>query len=325
MSRTLAVQSVHREARLCTGAVQSCTAVTMDFDWNDLRLLLAIERAGSLSGAGKLVGVDHSTVSRRLAALEAALGDKLVARSPDGVLWTAPGNDALALAHAIDDAVHKFQRGRQTKGCAPAGRVRISTPSGMPSFLVRHLQPLRERFPALDIEVLGDNRQVDLARGEADLAVRMAKPSQPSMVSKRAGALGWGVYASKEYIELHGAPQKPGDFAGHALILYVASLGHVVGPKWLEEHSRGGRVVMRADSTQTALVALLGGVGVSVIPCFQAAGQPALMRVQDERVAQNDAYVVFHEDLRNVPAVRAVADELVAIFKREASFLRGDR
>src|SRR5262249_29537482 len=149
------------------------------FDWDDLRVLLALERCGSISGAARELKVDHSTVSRRLAALEQALGVRLVTRAADGLVFTPAGERALASARTLEGQLAHLENAVHSEVAEVEGTVRVSTPAGAAYLVTRLLDPLREKHPALTVEVSGVNRQVDLKRREADVAMRMGRPQQP--------------------------------------------------------------------------------------------------------------------------------------------------
>src|SRR5262249_41615405 len=141
-------------------------------DWNDLRYFLAIARAGTLVGAGRELGVEHTTVSRRLAALETTLGTRLFVRGPEGLLLTGAGTDILPCAEAVAAQIEAIERRISGGDSRVEGVVRLAIPESMNQYTMQMLAALRERYPALRVEVLTDNRAFDLRRGEADVALR---------------------------------------------------------------------------------------------------------------------------------------------------------
>jgi DNA-binding transcriptional LysR family regulator len=303
------------------GAHALCKNPQVALDWDDLRILLALEAAGSVSGAARALEVDHSTVSRRLAAIEEALGRRLVTRASTGLVWTDAGTSAVAAARAVEAEMIALRR--KLEPSVIDGLVRVSVPAGLAALVTRWLAPIGDANPALRIEVTGATATIDLRRREADLALRMAKPTQPDLIARPALTLGWAVYAAPSYLARRERPAQLGAFAGHDLVLYAPTMQHVAGAAWLEAHQGGGTVRVRAENTQAALLAIVDGLGIGVVPCFQTAGT-GLERVFDDVVASHDGWVVCHEDERHTPRVRLVADALIAALDRERVLLRGE-
>jgi DNA-binding transcriptional LysR family regulator len=293
------------------------------FDWNDLRHFLAVARGRTLAGAARLLEVEHSTVSRRLAALEGALGCKLFTRTPDGLLPTEAGQELLPLAEQIEQAVAAIERRAGGGDSRVEGRVRVTTSEGFTGFLVKRLPRLRERHPELVVEVLTGNQSLDLARGEADLAVRIARTDDPTLVCRKLGVIGWALYAARGYLERHPPPPDARDLRDQEIVGYEADLSGIPGARWLEQHGAGARVVLRGNSILSALNAALAGMGIAALPCFIAEAEPTLVRVCAEGIGSRDLWLVAHPDLLRVARVRAVMDFLVEIAAEAAGTLAG--
>lgn len=264
-------------------------------DWNDLRFLLAVAREGTLAGAARALSVEHTTVGRRLGALEKALGARLFDRTPDGFRLTAAGRAVLPHAAAAESAMEAIVRAVAGEDERVEGRVRITTSEGFTGFLVRLLPALRARHPALLVEVLSGNERLDLMRGEADLAIRIAPTDQQDLVVKKLADLGWSLYAASGY-------------AGDDVIGFDAKLGQVPGALWLEEHKKGAHVAIRCDSILSALNAALVGMGIAALPCFLADSEATLRRLTHEVIGTRPVFLVVHRDLARVARVRAVID-----------------
>jgi len=292
-------------------------------NWDDFKVLLALARGGSVAGAARSLCVDHSTVSRRLAALEEAVGVRLLLRGGREFGWTAEGHAALAAAEAIERAVAEGLRTCRAAKLEVSGSIRLSCPSGVVATLVKLLPAMREKHPALAVEVIGDNRTIDLAKGEADIALRMFRPTEAGLVARRTLEMGWGVYASRAYIAEHGLPASADDLSGHRLVLYLDSLLRVPGPRWLEDHRGPDTLCMRVDNTEVASSAIASGGGIGIIPCFEAAGHPEMVRVFPEPVAFNTGWIVYHEASRDTARVRAAVDALVEFFEAHAAVFAG--
>jgi DNA-binding transcriptional LysR family regulator len=292
-------------------------------DWNDLRYFLAVRRAGSLAGAARALKVEHSTVSRRLAALEEALGAKLFLRGPDGFTST-PAGDALAPhAEAMEAAAQAVTRKVAGGDERASGTVRLTTSEVFSGFVVKRLGPLRARHPDLLVEVLSGNNPYDLSKGEADVAIRIMTTNDPDLRVRKLADCGWSLYAAKGYVDHRGAPPSPGRLAGHDVIGFDETLAKVPGALWLDAHAEGARVVMRASSIMSVLNACLAGMGVSVLPCLLGDVEPTLVRLAPAILGARPMFLVVHPDRATVARVRVVMDYIAEIMAAESKLLEG--
>jgi DNA-binding transcriptional LysR family regulator len=294
-----------------------------DPEWSDFKVILAIGRGGSVAGAARVLGVDQSTVSRRLTALEETLGARLVVRGGRDFCLTSEGRRAVAAAEAVESAISAATRDIRSAKLEVAGSVVVSCASGLVNGITNLLPPFLDKQPLLSIELCADNRAVDLARGEADVAIRMFRPTEPGLVARRTFELGWSVYASKAYVAEHGAPASPTDFAQHRLIVYNESMLRAAGPRWLEDNRGCAKIALRADNTEMAGNAIASGNGVGVVPCFAERLRPDLVRCFPEPVATATGWLAYHETLRDSARVRAAVDVLVELFEAHASLFSG--
>lgn len=295
----------------------------MELDWNDLTVLGALARGGSVAGAARVLSVDASTVSRRLAALEEALGAQLVVRGGREIAWTAEGRLALAAAERVEEQIGELGRAIRAAKTGVAGTVRVTcTPA-----TVLHLSPLaaraRELHPELRVEIAGQLAVADLAKGEADVALRSAKPTAADLVARRGVDVGWYLVASTSYAERNGLPVTEGELAAHPMVLYAASMSEVAGPRWAEEHGRGGPGALRLDSPDAVTYAIASGAGLGVIPYPSMHGRADLVRVFPDAVAWNHLWIVYHQTQRDSARVRAVVDLLVRHLEDEARCYTG--
>jgi DNA-binding transcriptional LysR family regulator len=292
-------------------------------NWDDFRHFLAVARAGTLAGAARDLKVEHTTVGRRLAALERALGTRLFTRSPDGFALTRAGQDILPLADEMLEKVDGILRRVSGEDERVTGTVRVTTSESLSGYLVRHFAEFRLRHPELMVEVLSGNRAFDLMRGEADLAVRVRLDSEPDLIARKIAVAAWALYASPTYLERKGAPKGPGDLAGADVIGFDASLASVPGAVWIAEHGKAARFVMRANSIVAAMNATLVGMGIGALPCFAADGEPGLKKLGPGTIGERDVFVVVHPDLARVARVRVVMDFVVEVFRRDAGLWDG--
>jgi DNA-binding transcriptional LysR family regulator len=293
-------------------------------DWDDFRYVLALRRAGSLGAAARSLEVEQSTASRRLAALEAALGAKLVTRTGDGVVLNEAGHLAADLAETIERGVDDFERKIGGADLRPEGVVRLATTETMASFLMAGLIPLRREHPKIQVELVVSNAPQDLMRREADLAVRLFREQNPALVARKIGDVGWSIYASSTYVERTkctlGAELS---LHGHAVIGYGDSLARSAAAAWIAAHARPEDIVLTGGSVAAVQNAIKAGIGISVLPCFTAHADAALVRLTDKTIATIEAFLVIPPDHKDTLRVRLVMDAIAALFSRERAALAG--
>ena len=293
-------------------------------EWSDFKVLLALARAGSVAGAARQLQVDSSTISRRLAALEEAAGARLLIRGGREFSWTAEGRTLIEAGEAMEAATTRAMRAVRTAKVEVDGTVRVSVAPGFVPVLMRGMLPLlREAHPALRVELDGGFQRVDLARGDADIAVRMARPDEPNLVASHVFDCAWFAYASASYLEARGRPASFCELAQHELVLYTEAMHRVPPLRWMEAYRGAARELSRVDNLEIACQTIAAGGGIAVLPCFIADPVPGLQRVFAERVAVNPGWIVYHEAARNTSRVRVVADALVAFFRGNKAMFSG--
>jgi DNA-binding transcriptional LysR family regulator len=292
-------------------------------EWSDFRVLLALARASSVAGAARELQVDQSTISRRLSALEEALEAKLLIRGGREFSWTAEGRAVLSAAEAMEAAVASALLAVRSAKVEVEGSVRVSVAPAFAHLLMRGMVPgLREAHPELNVAIEAAFTRADLAKAEADIAVRMMRPSEPELVARRAFDCGWFAYASLSYLAAHGKPASFDELPRHALVLYAELLHSAPPTRWLETYKHAARATTRVDSLETACQAAAADAGIAVLPAFVGDPLPTLSRVFPEAVSVNTGWVVYHECVRDKPRVRVVADALNDFFRtHEGSFL----
>ena len=282
-------------------------------DWDDLRHVLAIHRHGTLARAGAALRMDPTTVGRRLAALEQRAEMRLFERSPEGWAATAAGLGLVARAEHVENEVLSAERELSGASERITGVVRLSATEMLATrFIVPHLWRFREKYPALTIDVISTNRPIDLARREADVALRLTRPQQPSIVARRLGEIELGLYASPAYLARRGTPPEPErSLRGHEVILFATSRAFAIENEWLEARLDGGQVALRADSVSTIYSAVIGGVGFGLLPSAVADGDPGLVRIDTHSSPEpRVVWQMVHRDLQRAPRIRAVLDFL---------------
>jgi DNA-binding transcriptional LysR family regulator len=272
------------------------------FDWDDMRHFVALAEAGSLSGAARVLKVDHVTVARHVTSLERALGEALVDRVSKRWRLTDAGRDVALRAEGMRSEADGLARAVRARQSGATATVTVSAPPALASyFLAPRLAELRARQPNLDLTLLGTQSLVSLGRQEADIAVRLWRPKEVSSVTRRIGRVLYDLYAAPGYTEL------PGD--AWRFIAYDASLDHVPEQEWLLSFASGRRIVFRSNDLAAQLAAARAGIGIAALPRFLAETASGLVALAEGGAAvSRDIHLVVHADLRRHPAVRTVMD-----------------
>lgn len=301
--------------------------ICMTLDWTDLRYLLAVQRGHTLSAAARQLGVNQTTVGRRLEALEAALGARLFRRASDGYFLTRDGERALAHAERIEAEIHAVERAITGEDARPEGVVRLTTFESLGTcFVAPRLGRFRERYPAIDLQLNLDNRPLNLSRREADLAVRPKRPTQAALQIRKIGSVAAGLYASPAYLRRHGEPRSVEELAQHLIIADEETNAHYDIQRWLLRLlPRGAKVALRCDHALAQAAAAVDGVGIAALYCYVGDGERRLRRVLPEEELVNDLWLAVHRDLQYAARVRALIDYLVEIAARDADVLTGRR
>lgn len=289
-------------------------------DWDDVRFFLAAARDGSLVGAARSLAVKHTTVGRRLDAFETTLGAKLFRRTSDGLQLTDVGERVQRFAEDMERAALQLAETAVGDGRI-AGVVRLSISEGFSGVIVKPLGELRETHPDLVVDVLMSNASADLARGEADIAIRMGPLESSTVVCSKLGTFGWSLYADATYAARVDVARVPR--SDWAIIGFDAALAHAPGARWIEANVAAERVVLRCNSLVAAMNAAIAGIGVAALPCILGASEPRLVRVSSDVIGTRDAYLLVHPDRQHVARVRAVLDVVRRTFAANAAIMSG--
>jgi DNA-binding transcriptional LysR family regulator len=271
------------------------------FDWEDLRHFAALSREKSLSAAARRLKVDHATVARRIAALEAALELKLVDRRPRAYVLTPDGERIAVLAGRMEDEAFAVERAARAIQPGLAGEVSISAPPVVATTLIApRLGELRKKHPGIQVRLVGEKRSASLLRREADLAVRLFRPTEKNLLARKLGKLTFALYASPAYLAEHRPPD-------YAFIAYDEALDHVPQQQWLKGIACGRPIVARISDLEGHRVAARAGVGLSVLPTYLGDADSGLRRVAVKaKPVTRELWLAVHADLRRVPPVQAV-------------------
>lgn len=294
-------------------------------EWQDVRILLAIARTGSVVAAGRELAVAHTTVSRRLAALEQDR-PALFGREASGLVPTPEGEALLERARGVENAMQALDRRIADLSGRLEGTVRVATNLPWGEQLIPALGRLRQRAPGLTLHVQISNALVDLARHEADVAVRVLPPGRSprwsNVVARKLVSAGFALFASPRYFERRGEPIRPIDeLSGHDVVTYSGNFPWQPGEALLEAAGARVRCAMTTNHSHGAIEAAAAGLGLVIVPCFlgHARGLVQLTSPLDHE----DVYVAFAADMQNVPRVRAVIDTIVEAVRADLEQLQG--
>lgn len=293
-------------------------------NWDDMRIFLAVARAGNLSAAARTLKVTQPTVGRRLKALEEGLGTRLFERLPDGLVPSPAGAELLPLAEAMEATALAVDRRRPALAESAAGTVRISVWETFAQLLAGHLADLRARLPDIEIEVAVNHIYANLSRREADLLIQECLPENPSLIVRRLGAYTFAVYGARDYVAAQPAALGESRYRACNWVGYDEEHAYFHNQSWLLDRLEGERPAVRVNNGIVLYQAVREGAGLGVLPCFAGDADASLVRLSPPLEALvRDLHLVVHRDLRRSPAVRAVIDALAEIFKAEAERLLG--
>jgi DNA-binding transcriptional LysR family regulator len=289
-------------------------------DWDDLRFALAVARAGSVTRAARVLGVAHTTVARRVAALEASSGVALFQRAAGDATLTSAGRDLLAVGTEVEKQFLDFERRLASRDERLEGEVTVATMRPLASQLSTHLLAFRRLHPGIRIRLHATNDIVDLARGEADIAVRATSSPDESLVGRCVASLAFAAYVADGF----GWPSAADDLSALEWVCFDASLARSPQGRWEEENVPKERVVLRTNSRTVFAEAVAAGAGAGVMPCGLAA-QMGGLRALSARIASISLplWLLTHADLRRTPRVRALLDYLATVFDGERPMLEG--
>ncbi len=283
-------------------------------NWDGLRYFIAAAEEGSLTAAARRLGSNQPTVGRHIDALESELGIRLFQRSVKGLTLTEEGAALLEQCRVIQSQVIKIERlvGGEH---AISGSVRLALPEGLCLEVVApQLADFYRDHP--DVRLLLDvsSNTANLTHGEADIAIRLFHPTESNLVARQLGVMRMGLYATPDYLARYGVPASADELPSHRVITYGDRLGALPENRWLLGQMAPAAPVLSSDSTAARLRATLGGSGISIQPQLFAQTNPQLQPLLPSiELPGHEIWLVYHQDLRQIPRVRAVAGFLTSI------------
>lgn len=288
---------------------------TSPLHWDDVRLFLALCRARTLGEAGRVLGVDQSTVSRRLVALEESVAASLFERGRSGIAATAAAEALLPVAEEIEHAMSRFAGAAEALERDVRGIVRVACPPDAAEVLIApHLPALLARHPGLQIELQSGEEVVDVARRLTDIALRVVRPQSGDLVMRTLAPVDWALAATPALAKKLGTLRS---WKGIPWVTFGERFAHIPAARWVREHALEDAVV-RSDSLRLQIAVVCSGLGVALIPSKSLAHYGlapvkvgAKLRRSMSDWPRDDLFLVTHRAIRNVPRVRAVWDFLV--------------
>ena len=279
------------------------------FAWDHLRHFLAFARAGSMQAAAKALGVNQSTVQRRIAELEESVGHRLVERHLSSYRLTELGEELRPAAEGVEAAVASFERHLAACDKGLTGTVRVTCGSSLASCLRQTplIDAFHARYPGLRVELVISERYVDLSKGEADIAIRLGEPRDEALVGRKIADASWAVYASRAYVERYGRPGSVEDLNRHLVIGCDGAITNYPAARWIRSVAPHATVAARSEHWQGVMLAVKAGAGLAAMPHWQG-DSSELVRVIDNIGLVIPYYLLMHRDMQHTPRVRAFAD-----------------
>jgi DNA-binding transcriptional LysR family regulator len=284
-------------------------------NWNDFKFFLAVAREQSLSGAAKVLAVKHTTVARRVQALEQHLGTRLFDRSRTGYRMTQAAENLLDQVQELEERVHQLDRLAAGQDAALAGPLTLTIAHELANRLVvPNIGDFCVAFPHIELQLLLTKSMADLATMEADIAVRMT-PSPPEyLIGRELMKIHHGIYGTTEALGYRAGP-----------VNVILFRGEVEPPFWVTEHFKNHKIVLRVDDVGSMAIAVKSGLGIAKMPCFIGDTEPDLRRLDlDIGVSKWGIWMLSHIDLRDTARVRACKDYLEALFKIKRPLIQGE-
>ena len=299
-------------------------------DWNDLKYLLAVARHGSTLAAAKALGLSQSTVRRRLEELERQVGRQLVKRVPLGYRLTELGAELCPLVERVEEAVAAVERHLSATDVDLVGVIRLTCPESLGIRLMRStlLDKFSARFPNLRVEFVMTDKLVNLAKGEADIAIRATEPNiaDGALFGRKIADSPWALYASRPYVERHGCIRVIDDINNHAVVRYDGEMTDCHAARWLRKVAPNARVAARSDNLPALTMAVKSGAALAPLPVVVGEDDSDLLCIFGPiPELMTPFYLLMHQDLKQTPRVRAFFDFVIEELDAIRSLLAGKR
>lgn len=296
-------------------------------NWDDLKFFLEVARTRTAASAAKRLGVDYTTVSRRIGALEKALGSLLFEKSrTTGFALTADGQRLLGYAESMESTLHQACEQVSGSGLALSGQIRIGCTEGFGTFFITpHLANFQNDYPAITLDILPLPHFISLSKREADIVIALERPEHGNYVCCKLCDYRLQLYATQDYLDRHPPIREKADLAEHRLITYVDDLAFSSELLYLENVLPGATGGLRSTSVIAQYFAARQGHAMAILPCFLAAQDPTLIPVLAEEITVIRQFWMYaREDLRRLTRIVAVWDYVRQVTELNGGFLLGE-
>jgi len=280
------------------------------FDWEDLRYFSVFAQEQSLSAAARRLKVDHATVARRISALESSLNLKLVDRRPRSYVLTADGERIAILGKRMEVESFAVERSALSGQVGVVGEVTVSAPPALAcSLIAPHLGKLRQQYPQLSLQLLGNLGSASLTRREADIAVRLSRPTEPDFVARKITTIPFALYGSADYLDRTPADQM-------TFIAYDESMEQTTQQLWLMKQAGDRPILLRSNDLNIQAMAAKAGVGLAALPYFLGEQYSLRSTAIFGPGLEREVWLVTHSDIRNSAPVQSVMTFLTQCLAR---------
>ena len=295
------------------------------YDWGDLKVFITVARAGSTLAAARSLGVNQTTVARRIAALESALGARLFDRNQDGYRLSECGRQILAQAERVEVEAETLHRLIARRSRDLSGVVRVTTPEIFANLLLTPWLPaFMDLYPDIKVEVVATDQRLDLMRGEADIAVRAgAMPTEAGLVVRRLADYQWIMCCSKSYADKHGVPSSGEELNDHFVVGSDGPLSKLAPHVWLAQAAPRAKRRSTCNSVANMVAAVKAGHGVGFVPNTFLMVETGLVECFEVPGSKFSFYLAMPEAMKDQPRVRAFCDFLIAQTNASRHLLEG--
>lgn len=292
--------------------------------WDSYRIFLAVAETGSLSAAARQLSVSQPTVGRQIADLETRLGTRLFNRGSHGYSLTQAGVQIQEKVRVISDDISAVEHLVEGLDQGLSGRIRISATEGFGSYwLTRKLAEFQAEYPEILIDLILDVEVLDIKRREADIAIRLSNPKEEELVGRRAGYVGFGFYASCDYLDLFGRPKTIAELERHRFIDWNQRRNGFILSEALKALIGEADIVFRTDTVAAQIEAVRRGIGIMVAPHYIASQFTDTEQLLVEQTQQlEELWILTHRDLQQIPRIRILLDYLFKAVKSDQDYFK---
>ena len=295
------------------------------FNWNDLRFFLEVSRRGRMVSAAHSLQVDHTTVSRRITALEETLDTRLFDRTPRGYQLTKAGQALLKHAEAMEAQSIALYQEVSGEDATLTGTVRMAATEGLAiEFLSRHMDQFRAQHPGIVVELVASTPPLNLSRREADLAITLSRPQTGRLIAWKLADYALGLYGSQDYLKERPPIETLEDLTDQEFIWYIDDLVTLPQLRFIDDLVKEPNFAFQSTSVIAHFNAALSGLGLALLHRFAADPEPSLVHLLPEKIdIRREFWLVVHEDLRHVARIEAVCDFLTDLMTEHQPALLG--